>query len=230
MILHKSHRLVYRAPVKSWFRRNITGLNTAVLCLSPLDYFISILTPERLSRLAVTVLWSLGWKTGYKNHGKWLPILFAPRVRVYSSNSRLTRLGISLEEFTRLALKHSGNPPRVAARCSVFAKSDLIHLQQKGVPIEAMCYALCESIASMVVSQRKGVYEEPVYFVGGVAANAAILKAIENVLSAKNGHPIQVIVPENYLLSGISGGGAAIEREIIEGNHASGNGNSAALF
>ena len=108
------------------------------------------------------------------------------------------RLGISLEDFTVLALKHSGNPPRVAARCSVFAKSDLIHLQQKGVPIEAMCYALCESIARMVVSQRKGVYEEPVYFVGGVAANTAILKAIETVLSARNGHPIQITVPENY--------------------------------
>ena len=109
------------------------------------------------------------------------------------------RLGISLEEFTALALKYSGNPPRVAARCSVFAKSDLIHLQQKGVPIEAMCYALCESIARMVVSQRKGVYEEPVYFAGGVAANAAILKAIKSVLAAKNGHAVQVTVPQNYL-------------------------------
>ena len=38
--------------------------------------------------------------------------------------------------------------PRIAARCSVFAKSDLIHLQQKGVPLRAMLYALCESIAA----------------------------------------------------------------------------------
>ena len=109
------------------------------------------------------------------------------------------RLGISLEEFTALALKYNGSPPRVAARCSVFAKSDLIHLQQKGVPIEAMCYALCESIARMVVSQRKGIYEEPVYFAGGVAANAAIVKAIKSVLAAKNGHEVQVTVPLNYL-------------------------------
>ncbi|MQY72780.1 MAG: 2-hydroxyglutaryl-CoA dehydratase, partial [Dehalococcoidia bacterium] len=36
------------------------------------------------------------------------------------------RLGISLEDFSRLALKCEGNPPRIAARCSVFAKSDLI--------------------------------------------------------------------------------------------------------
>lgn len=108
------------------------------------------------------------------------------------------RLGISLEDFTALALKYAGNPPRVAARCSVFAKSDLIHLQQKGVPVEAMCYALCESIAHMVVALRKGVYEEPVYFVGGVASNAAILKAIKTVLSVKNGYPVQITVPEDY--------------------------------
>src|SRR5208283_5336911 len=119
-----------------------------------------------------------------------------------------SRLGINLEEFSRLALKHSGNPPRVAARCSVFAKSDLIHLQQKGVPIESICCALCESIARMVVSERKGVYEEPIYFVGGVAANAAILKAIENVLSTKNNHSVGIIVPENYLF--IESLGAAV--------------------
>ena len=109
------------------------------------------------------------------------------------------RLGLNLDEFTYLALSHSGEPPRVAARCSVFAKSDLIHLQQKGVPIKSICYALCESIARMVVSERKGIYEEPVYLVGGVAANAAIVKAIENLLSTKNNHLVRVIVPENYL-------------------------------
>ena len=34
---------------------------------------------------------------------------------------------------------------------------------------------------------------------GGVAANGAIVKALNEVLSARNGHPVQVIVPENYL-------------------------------
>jgi activator of 2-hydroxyglutaryl-CoA dehydratase len=57
------------------------------------------------------------------------------------------RLGIGIEEFGELALKFQGSAPRIAARCSVFAKSDLIHLQQKGVSVEAMLYALCESIA-----------------------------------------------------------------------------------
>ena len=39
------------------------------------------------------------------------------------------RLGISLDDFSRLALECKGKAPRIAARCSVFAKSDLIHLQ-----------------------------------------------------------------------------------------------------
>ena len=109
------------------------------------------------------------------------------------------RLGISLDDFASLALKCQGKPPRIAARCSVFAKSDLIHLQQKGVPMEAMLYALCESIARMVTSLKKGIVEEPVYLVGGVAANSAIIKAINEVLSARNRHKVRAIVPENYL-------------------------------
>ncbi|MFQ6121724.1 MAG: acyl-CoA dehydratase activase, partial [Dehalococcoidales bacterium] len=109
------------------------------------------------------------------------------------------RLGISMDDFASLALRCKGSPPRIAARCSVFAKSDLIHLQQKGAPIEAMLYALCESIARMVASLKKGTFEEPVYLVGGVAANSAIVKSLNEVLSTRNGHKVQIIVPENYL-------------------------------
>ncbi|MFC2036078.1 acyl-CoA dehydratase activase [Chloroflexota bacterium] len=109
------------------------------------------------------------------------------------------RLGISMDRFATLALQCQESAPRIAARCSVFAKSDLIHLQQKGVPVEAMLYALCESIARMVVSLRKGYFEEPVYFVGGVAANNAIVKALNEALSTRNRHKVEIIVPENYL-------------------------------
>ncbi len=109
------------------------------------------------------------------------------------------RLGINMEDFTKLALQCRDNPPRIAARCSVFAKTDLIHLQQKGVPIETMLYALCESIARMVASLKKGAFEEPAYFVGGVAANTAIARALNEVLSARNGYRVEAIVPRNYL-------------------------------
>lgn len=109
------------------------------------------------------------------------------------------RLGINLEDFTRIALEFEDTPPRIAARCSVFAKTDLIHLQQKGVPLGAMLYALCDSIARMVASFKRGVFKEPIYFVGGVAANGAIVRSLNEVISARNKNEISAIVPENYL-------------------------------
>jgi len=109
------------------------------------------------------------------------------------------RLGISMEEFARLALACEGTPPRIAARCSVFAKTDLIHLQQKGAPVEAMLYALCESVARMVVSLKKGAFREPIYFVGGVAANAAIVKALNELISQRNGYQVNIKVPQDHL-------------------------------
>ncbi len=109
------------------------------------------------------------------------------------------RLGISMEDFASLALGFKGTAPRIAARCSVFAKTDLIHLQQKGAPLDAMLYALCESVARMVASLKKGTFQEPVYFVGGVAANAAVARTLNDMISARNGHPVEVIIPENYL-------------------------------
>jgi predicted CoA-substrate-specific enzyme activase len=117
------------------------------------------------------------------------------------------RLGISLEDFAKLALQCRDNPPRIAARCSVFAKTDLIHLQQKGVPIEDMLYALCESIARMVVSLKKGTFKEPVFLVGGVAANRAIVKALNELLSVRNGYRVEAIVPRDYLHMGSLGAG-----------------------
>ncbi len=109
------------------------------------------------------------------------------------------RLGVSLDDLSRLALGCQSSPPRVAARCSVFAKTDLIHLQQKGTPVESMLYGLCQSVARMVVSLQKGTFDEPVYFVGGVAANGAIARALADALSSRNGHEVEVIVPEDYL-------------------------------
>jgi len=115
------------------------------------------------------------------------------------------RLGISMDDLSNLALKCHDSPPRIAARCSVFAKTDLIHLQQKGVPVESLLYALCESVARMVTSIKKGTFHEPIYFVGGVASNRAIVRALKEVLSTRNGRATSVIIPENYMHLGAIG-------------------------
>ena len=62
-----------------------------------------------------------------------------------------------------------------------------------------MLSALSESVARMVVSLQKGPFKEPIYFIGGVSANSAISKALNEVVSQRNGHEGGVIVPENYL-------------------------------
>ncbi|HLC23414.1 MAG TPA: BadF/BadG/BcrA/BcrD ATPase family protein, partial [Dehalococcoidia bacterium] len=84
-------------------------------------------------------------------------------------------------------------------RCSVFAKSDLIHLQQKGVPLEATLCGLCDSIARMVTALKRGPFEEPVFLVGGLAANGAIIRSLERAISERDRHEVKPSVPKDYL-------------------------------
>ena len=50
------------------------------------------------------------------------------------------------KRFGELALR-SADPPRVAGRCSVFAKSDMIHLQQWATPVCDIVAGLCVGLA-----------------------------------------------------------------------------------
>ncbi|MBI4321272.1 MAG: hypothetical protein HY675_22505 [Chloroflexi bacterium] len=111
-----------------------------------------------------------------------------------------SRLGIAIEEFGKLALEWQQSPPRVAARCSVFAKSDLIHLQQKGWPVPAMLAGLSASIAQMVQAQWREEFAPPVYCIGGVAANGGVIHALSVALGRQ-----QVIVPDRYADRGAIG-------------------------
>jgi predicted CoA-substrate-specific enzyme activase len=76
------------------------------------------------------------------------------------------------------ALQSQGERPQIATRCAVFAKTDLIHAQQEGYPIEAICDGLCFGLAANVhdalFSGRAA--PEPIVFAGGVARNKAAVK------------------------------------------------------
>ena len=94
------------------------------------------------------------------------------------------RIGVRIEnEFGALALK-SVDPPRIAGRCSVFAKSDMIHHQQIATPLHdivaGLCFALARNFRSNVARSRE--IRKPVVFSGGVAANAGIVRAFREVL------------------------------------------------
>ena len=114
------------------------------------------------------------------------------------------RLGIDIEnQFGQLAIK-SKNTPRIAGRCSVFAKSDMIHLQQQATPtcdiIAGLCLALATGLKTNLGCGKEFV--KPIIFTGGVAANIGVVRAFENVFDLKKG---ELIVPEEHFYTGAVG-------------------------
>ncbi len=102
------------------------------------------------------------------------------------------RLGLDIDTFADMALR-SKEPPRIAGRCSVFAKSDMIHLQQIATPVEdvvaGLCFAVARNFGSAICQGRRP--EPPVLFQGGVALNAGMVRAFREVLGLR-----EIIVPE----------------------------------
>ncbi len=114
------------------------------------------------------------------------------------------RIGVPIEkEFGELALK-SENPPRMAGRCSVFAKSDMIHLQQIATPVHDIVAGLCFAVArNFISSMAKGKkLEFPVIFQGGVAANVGVVRAFREILHADEK---DLVIPEYHASMGAIG-------------------------
>ncbi len=115
-------------------------------------------------------------------------------------SSQAKRLGMDVKDFGTLALK-SENPVKIAARCTVFAESDLVHKAQAGYEKKDIVAGLCKSVVLNYlnnVAKGKKIYG-PVIFQGGVSKNKGVLKYFEEVLGQK------VIVPENSHLMGAIG-------------------------
>lgn len=111
------------------------------------------------------------------------------------------RLRLTLEEFSELALK-SRKPPRIAGRCSVFAKSDMIHLQQIATPVEDIVAGLCFAVARNFkgsISRGRTVVT-PVSFQGAVAANKGMVRAFREILGLD-----ELLVPEDFAFMGAIG-------------------------
>jgi predicted CoA-substrate-specific enzyme activase len=113
------------------------------------------------------------------------------------------RLGISIDEFSSLAAK-AEKPATIAGRCSVFAKSDMIHLQQEGTSQEEIVAGLCYALARNYISNLgKGKrFVKPIAFQGGVAANKGVVRAFEELLELKPG---ELIIPKYFKVMGAFG-------------------------
>ena len=89
------------------------------------------------------------------------------------------RLGLSgSAELSRLADAFAGEPPKIATRCAVFAKTDLIHCQQQGFSLEAISAGLCQGLAHNIFDTlNKGVaLRPPVAAIGGVSQKRRVMQ------------------------------------------------------
>ena len=115
-------------------------------------------------------------------------------------SSQAHRLGVAVEDFGQIALKAKQAAP-VAARCTVFAESDLVHKLQVGYPKDEIIAGLCKAVAGNYlnnVAKGKKIIS-PVVFQGGVSKNAGVVKMFEEELG------MPVIVDEKGHLMGAFG-------------------------
>ncbi len=104
----------------------------------------------------------------------------------YSSNSlcaagtgsfldeQARRMGLSIEQIEHFVGVE--DPPTVATRCAVFAKSDLIHRQQEGYGPEAMWSGLCRGLVGTILQTLAGGRDlrGPTLMIGGVSRNPEV--------------------------------------------------------
>jgi predicted CoA-substrate-specific enzyme activase len=114
------------------------------------------------------------------------------------------RIGVPIEnEFGAMSLR-SVDPPRIAGRCSVFAKSDMIHHQQIATPLHdivaGLCFALARNFRSNVARSKE--IKKPVIFSGGVAANTGMIRAFREILNLADG---ELIISPHHAAMGAIG-------------------------
>jgi predicted CoA-substrate-specific enzyme activase len=92
------------------------------------------------------------------------------------------RMEIDVSECSRF--KEVDDPPSVAARCAVFAKSDLIHRQQEGYTIPQLWCGLCRGLSFTIANTL--LLGEPLRgktgVIGGVALNKEVVRWLKQVI------------------------------------------------
>ncbi|KKM05407.1 hypothetical protein LCGC14_1754430, partial [marine sediment metagenome] len=125
-------------------------------------------------------------------------------------DQQASRLRYSVEEIGTVA-SAARSAATIAGRCSVFAKSDMVHAQQKGhAPdeiLKGLCVAVARNFKSSIVKGKRAV--PPVAFVGGVAQNEAVRDALGEVFQLT---PEQLFVPELHCWLGALGA-AVLEQQ-----------------
>lgn len=114
-------------------------------------------------------------------------------------SSQAKRLGIEIEEIGGYALR-SKHPTPIAARCTVFAESDLVHKIQMGHAKEDIIAGVCNAVVSNYlnnVGKGKRIIS-PVVFQGGVSKNQGVVAAFEKALGCH-----VIVDPDGHLMGAI---------------------------
>src|SRR5208282_4253924 len=93
---------------------------------------------------------------------------------------------------------------RIAGRCSVFAKSDMIHAQQKGYSTEEVLKGLCEAVSRNFKSNivRGKAVKPRVALIGAVSQNRGVVQALAEAFRLG---PEGLFVPQEYAWIGALG-------------------------
>lgn len=96
---------------------------------------------------------------------------------------QISRMNLDLDDYT-FYTQRGTHIPRIAGRCSVFAKTDITHHQQEGVRTEnillGLSYAVIRNFKSTVMKQLP--VNKPIYFCGGGAFNGGLVIALKDLL------------------------------------------------
>ncbi|NRY59456.1 acyl-CoA dehydratase activase [Clostridium beijerinckii] len=109
-----------------------------------------------------------------------------------------SRLSIDIKDIS-LYTEKATEIPRIAGRCSVFSKTDMIHHMQDGVKVEdilqGLCHALVRNYKANVLQKNK--LNKPIMLSGGVIHNKGVVKALKDVLKLEDK---DIIIEENFEL------------------------------
>ena len=126
-------------------------------------------------------------------------------------SSQAKRLDVNIEDFGKIALT-SKNPTKIAARCTVFAESDLVHKAGTGCKKEDIIAGLCNSVVLNYLNNvGKGKkLKPPIVFQGGVSKNIGVVEAFKKILNE------DIIVDKNSHLLGAIGVAIISKEEKVE--------------
>ncbi len=120
-------------------------------------------------------------------------------------DEQAARLNIEVERFGEIA-SQSNDPAIIAARCAVFAKTDMIHRAQEGAGLPDILLGAAYSLArNFIANLVRGSEIKPIVSLqGGVMANSAVARAFRDLLGIETD---QIIIPQHYNILGAIGAG-----------------------